>query len=458
MTHDPRPSPSDQALVPPHSNEAEQSVLGSIMLDNLMFDHVADLIQAGHFYNPEYARIYGAIERMCMANKLADVLTVAESTGMGVGELNALCMSVHTPRNAKAYAEIVATKWVERQLMHVGSAIAATASAEGDPAEKIDKAMSALSALVVKKKAHESVDIGDALVRFLDRLQDEAQGVTEVISTGLRDLDRLLAGGLRKGELMVVGARPKMGKTAFTLQIARNVAPHHGVLICSQEMPVHELTSRHVAALGGVNLAEMRRPESMSDETWSRVSEAVEVARSYNMALDEQRALKLLDIRRKVMEEKRRRKLGLVIVDYLQLMAGDGDNRNQELDRISNGLKAMAGEFDVAVVLLSQLSREADKRHGPPVMTDLRDSGAIEAAADIIAMLYREVAHPLGEKGEMWKHHAQMEVVQRNGAPGTVDLWFSGEYQQFKDWAGARPMRMSMSRAASGGARRKGLD
>jgi len=178
--------------------------------------------------------------------------------------------------------------------------------------------------------------------------------------------------------------------------------------------------------------------------------------RSLNLVLDEQRALTLLDIRRKVMETKRMRGCDVVIVDYLQLMAGDGDNRNQELDRISNGLKAMAGEFDCAVVLLSQLSREADKRHGPPVMTDLRDSGAIEAAADIIALLYREVAHPMGDKGEAWKHHAQLEVVQRNGAPGTVNLWFSGEYQQFKDWDGPMPMKSGHGRSSR--ARSSGLD
>ena len=170
------------------------------------------------------------------------------------------------------------------------------------------------------------------------------------------------------------------------------------------------------------------------------------------MMLDDQRALTLADIRRKLMDAKRRQAVDVVIVDFLQLMAGDGDNRNQELDRISNGLKAMAGEFGCAVVLLSQLSREADKRNGPPVMTDLRDSGAIEAAADIIALLYREFAHPLGQHTDDWREHAQLEIVQRNGAPGSINLRWNGAYQQFSDWEGGSPFRKhGASKAYRGG-------
>lgn len=444
-------------FTPPHSDEAEQAVLGGLLLDNRAMDNVPDL-ERDHFYQPEYQRIFDVICQLIRAGGVADVLTVSEAGGFDLLALNELAMSVPSVANIGTYAGIVRERWVDRQLLRCADESRADAVRMGDVAEKVDRAMARLTGLASTRKASESVSVNDAVVAFLDRLEAEASGRSEVIATGLRDLDRLLAGGLRKGELMVIGARPKMGKTALTLQLARNVARTHGVLICSQEMPVYELVSRHVAALGSINLGDMRRPDKMPDQCWASVTEAVEEVRNMTMAMDDQRGLKLLDIRRKVMDAKRRSPVDVVIVDYLQLMVGDGDSRNQELDRISNGLKAMAGEFDVAVVLLSQLSREADKRHGPPVMTDLRDSGAIEAAADIIAMLYREVAHPLGEKGEEWKHHASLEVVQRNGAPGNVNLWFSGEFQQFKDWQGPPPMRSSFGRGSAGRARSAGLD
>lgn len=444
-----------RAITPPHSSEAEQAVIGALLMDNSALDKVGGL-SADHFYHPELSKAFETIRVLVVANKVADVITVSEAGGGDMTALNDLVMSVPSAANVAGYAEIVMERWAERRLVSAAQETIAEAQAQGRAVEKIDRAMARLTAITSVAAKSESVPADVAVIDFLDRFQKEADGQTEVISTGLADLDKQLAGGLRRGEVMVVGARPKMGKTALTLQMARNIGRSHWVLVCSQEMPVYELVSRNVAALGSINLADMRRPDRMPDDAWSRLTDGVECMRSLNLVLDEQRALTLLDIRRKVMETKRMRGCDVVIVDYLQLMAGDGDNRNQELDRISNGLKAMAGEFDCAVVLLSQLSREADKRHGPPVMTDLRDSGAIEAAADIIALLYREVAHPMGDKGEAWKRHAQLEVVQRNGAPGTVNLWFSGEYQQFKDWDGPMPMKSGHGRSSR--ARSSGLD
>lgn len=451
---------ADANLIPPHSDEAEQAVLGCLLLDNQVINDIAGL-EAGHFYRHEYATVYERIRQFVIACKPADVLTVADSGVMSMGDLTKLAMSVSSTRNAAGYAGIIISRSMDRQLIRVGREIIELANDNAAAAvDKVDKAMSSLTAIASTRKASESVLLEDAIVAYLDRIQAEADGQIDVISTGLRHLDKILAGGLRVGELMVVGARPKMGKTAFTLAVSRNAAKAgNGVLVMSQEMPVSELVSRHVASEGEINLAELRTPSTLSDKAWSGLSAAIEELRPMKMLLDEQRGLTLMDVRRKVMAAKRRINCRLVVIDFLQLMAADSSkesNRNQELDRISNGLKAMAGEFGVAVILLSQLSREADKRHGPPVMTDLRDCGAIEAAADIIAMLYREVAHPMGEKGEMWKHHAQIEVVQRNGAPGTVNLWFSGEYQQFKDWNGPAPMRSSMGRVAK--ARSGGLD
>lgn len=442
-----------EAVTPPHSSEAEQAVIGALLLDNAALNDIADL-DARHFYWPDHGRMFDVIKRLVFDRKPADVLTVSEASGFEMLVLNDLAMGTPSAANIVRYAEIVQDRWRERRLLALSGDIERSALAVGDVAEKIDKAMAGITAIAERKCKSESVLIEDALTAFLDRIDKEASGLTEVIATGLRDLDRHMAGGGRRGELAVIGARPKMGKTALTLQMARNIARKHWVLVCSQEMPVYELTSRNVAALGEINLAHMRRPDEMPDDCWGRMASAVDECRSLNLILDEQRALTLLDVRRKVMEAKRRGGCDVVIIDFLQLMVGDGDNRNQELDRISNGLKAMAGEFDVWVIVLSQLSREADKRHGAPVMTDLRDCGAIEAAADVIGMLYREFAHPLGERGEEWKHHAQLELVQRNGSPGTVNLWFSGEFQQFKDWPGMAPSRSRASGARAGAGRR----
>ncbi|WKB52298.1 replicative DNA helicase [Eleftheria terrae] len=430
-----------EGFLPPQSRQAEESVLGALLIDNSAFDQVGDLLQPEHFYDPAYRAIYRSVASLIRQRQVADTITVMEAGQHDLPTLNELAHAVPSAAHIRGYAQIVFDRWQERELMRLGSAMVEEAVRPGKaPAEKIDAAMSQLTGLG-EKRGHvvESVSLDHATVAFLDWMQAEAEGRTTVMSTGLANLDRILSGGLRAGELMVLGGRPKMGKTALTLTLARGMAAQHGVLLLSQEMPVIELMLRHTASLGCVDLNALRRPKELDSEGWSRMSEAVERMRDLRMILDDQRALTLLDVRRKVMAAKRRGPLGVVIIDYLQLMAGDGDNRNQELDRISNGLKAMAGEFGVAVIVLSQCSREADKRHGPPVMTDLRDSGAIEAAADIIALLYREHAHPLGVKTDENRQHAQLEIVQRNGAPGTINLKWTGEFQLFEDWEGPAP-------------------
>lgn len=429
-------------VTPPHSAEAEQSVIGALLLDNQAFDRVADVLRAEQFYSPDHRAIFTTIARLITATKLADVITVFEAGQHDVVYLSQLASGAMSSAGARRYAEIIVDRHLERELLKAGADICDSAVQHGAPVRsKIDAAQSRLAKLGEVRDEQEPRHVDDAVAAYLQHLSDEAEGKTRVMATGLHALDKQLNGGLREGELMVIGARPKMGKTALTLTLQRAFARNFSTLLLSQEMPVNELVARHMAALGSINLADLRRPQHAPADLWSRVTEATEALRGQNILLDDHRALTLLDVRRKVMQAKRRHGLDVVLIDFLQLMAGEGDNRNQELDRISNGLKAMAGEFHVAVVLLSQLNREADKRSGPPVMTDLRDSGAIEGAADIIALLYREYAHPLGDRGDDFKHFAQLEVVQRNGAPGTVPLGFSGEYQRFFDWEDRWPAR-----------------
>jgi replicative DNA helicase len=432
----------DGLAPPPHSEEAEHAVLGSLMLDNASVDRVSDVLVPADFYVYENRVAFESVMRLLGKSKPADPVTVFEDCGQPMVYLNAMVQSVASANHVRHYAQIVRERSLARQLIGIGREMEASAhSPEGEVAGKIDAAMARLTRLGNGSAAQESVLLDEALVTFIDRLQAEADGNTKVMQTGLRALDKLLAGGLREGELMVIGARPKMGKTALVLALARNMAHRYGVLMLSQEMPVHELVARNTAAMGSLNLADLRQASDLTNDGWARVVDAVERMKGMRMVLDEQRALTLGDVRRKVMAAKRRQQVDVVVVDFLQLMSGDGESRNRELDDIANGLKAMAGEFKVAVILLSQMSRKADERHGPPVLSDLRDSGAIEAAADVIALLYREFAHPLGSHTEDFRLHAQLEIIQRNGAPGSISLTFNGEFQQFSDWEGPAPFK-----------------
>ena len=424
----------------PWSQEAEESVLGAVLLDNTAFDRVADKLSEGDFYAQAHRAIWRSIVAIITRGYPADVITVHEEGGHDLRHLNDLHASVVSSTNAHRYAAIVRERSIEREMIaRAGQVIERARNPALQLADKVDQAQAAFAALAEQRPGQrDPVPIDKATLELLEYVQDMSEGKNPAISTGLRNLDRATAGGIRPGELWVIGARPKMGKTALALALQRNMAEDRGTLFLSQEMPVLQLTMRHAAALGGMNMQALRAPRPEDSELWNRLSEAADKLRRLNLVQDSQGGLTLLDVRRKVMHAKRHHGVDVVTIDYLQLMAGDGDNRNAELDKISNGLKAMAMEFNVAVVLLSQLSRKADERSGPPVMSDLRDSGAIEAAADLIAMLYRDtVRNPTLEN----KQHAQLEIVaQRNGPAGTVHLQFIGEHQRFNDWPDDWPL------------------
>ena len=425
---------------PPWSNDAEQATLGAVLLDNLAFERVADKLVAEDFYAQTHRAIWQTVVALLTSGKPADPLTVYEAGGHDLAYLVALGNSVVSSTNVHRYATFVRERSIERALIRAAGQVIDTAHQPGmEVAAKLDQAQAAFAALAQQRtNARDPVAIEPATLELLQYVQDMAEGKNPAISTGLRNLDRATAGGIRPGELWVLGARPKMGKTALALALQRNMSTQRGTLYLSQEMPVLQLTMRHAAALGHMNLQALRAPKSSDNEMWRRLTEAAEALQKLNMVHDSQGALTLLDVRRKVMYGRRQHGVDVVFVDYLQLMAGKGDNRNAELDAISNGLKAMALEFGIGVILLSQLNRKADERSGPPVMSDLRDSGAIEAAADLIAMLYREAAaKPTDEN----MRHAQLEIVaQRNGPAGTVHLQFIGEHQQFNDWPMGDPL------------------
>lgn len=440
----PHEDPRDAAMglrVPPHNHEAEQALLGSVLLDNAAFDRVSDIVSAEHFYRVEHREIWSVLVRQIMSHRTADALTVFDALGRDLEYLTALTSSVSSSRSARRYAEIVNEHWRERRLITIGDEIvgdAYNAPDSGTCAERVDKAVTALLGVSAANDLREPRSIDQILGPWVDRLNDAASSEVELgIATGLRNLDKLTSGGMRRGELWVVGARPSMGKSALSLTIARNVAQRHRVLFLSQEDSEDMLVSRLVASAGRVNLADLRNPRHAPQEAWSGVTEGVEQLTPLHLSIDDQAGLTLMDVRRKIQQAKRRGGVDLVVVDYLQLMQGKAETRNRELGDIANGLKTAAKDFDITILLLSQLSRKADERSGPPQMSDLRESGDIEGAADFIGMLFREWMRKPSEEN---RHFAELNVCkQKNGPTDTVRLHFDGRHQLFTDWEGPRP-------------------
>ncbi len=433
-----------EADTPPHSDVAEQSVLGALLTDNAVFADVQALLAPGDFYHPDHGSIFRGISDLLGAGRVADVVTVHEHTAHDLAYLNGLAGSVASGRAARQYAEIVREAAQRRELMRLGKRLADDAfrlSAQAAPVTAlVDAMVTALLHLQHSGAASEPSDLLPLLTAFMDDLQERADGRCLPFSTGLADLDRLSAGGARRGELWVIGARPSMGKTAFVLQLCRHVGVEHQVLMLTQEDSLLSGTGRLVASAGGVNLADIRNPQAAPQSMWTGVTQGVQELTPLHISMDDQTGLDLADVRRKAQQVKRRHgRLDLLVVDYLQLMDDGGENRSQSLGYIANGLKRFAKEYQCWVVLLSQLNREADKRNGPPQMSDLRDSGDIEGAADLIGMLFREyMRKPTADN----KHFAELHVCkQKNGPTDTVRLFFDGAFQRFGNWNGPAPSR-----------------
>lgn len=430
--------------VPPHSVEAEQSLIGAVLIDNGAMDRIPSLREAD-FYSMEHRHIWGAACELIAASKPADVITVHErlqkrgpmGEAIELGYLNALATSVPSASNAPAYAQIVSQCATRRELITLLDDIQAQAfgGKAADAESLIDRAVTGLMALQDGKRNDEPQDLGGLAAKFIDDLQARADGHTDAFSTGLRDLDRLTSEGGRRGELWVIGARPSMGKTAFSLSLCRAVGVTQQVLMLTLEDSLGMLTARHVAAAGRVNLAHIRNPKTAPDSMWNGVAEGVNDLVPLRISMDDQAGLTLADVRRKVQQVKRRHgDCALVVIDYLQLMdaTGEGDNRNQALGALANGLKRMAKDLRCWVVLLSQLNREADKRKAAPEMADLRDSGDIEGAADLIGLLFRRWRWTQKDED---KALAELHVCkQKNGATDTLRFYFDGATQRFGNW------------------------
>lgn len=441
----------------PASLESEAGLLGGLLLDREAINRVPD-VKAEAFHSEIHANVFRAIQSLAVAGQPTDVVSVfAEMKQAGheieMYELNEIAQYVPSSASIRRHASVVMDSYRLRQLMDAGAEIADLAMTPGhNAAEQIDKAQMMLAKLATVKAKRDPQHINESLANYLQLLQDMSEGKNPAIPTGIGGLDAILNGGLRKGEVFVLGARPKHGKTAMSLTMARNMARAYNVLFLSQEMPINQLMHRHTAASGPFDLARILAAKAEDHAMWEAVSEAARKLGELNLIHDDQCALSLMDIRRKTLQVRRAHGLDVLFIDFLQLMSGAGEeNRNRELDIIVNGIKAMAMDLDIAVVLLSQMSRKADEHYGRPTMTHLRDSGAIEAAADQIAVLFTDWAHPLSKRLPEFQGYSEIEIVaHRNGPQGVVPLEFVGKYQQIGDWFGQPPTHKATTSTGRG--------
>jgi len=444
----------DSLRIPPHSIEAEQSVIGGLLRDNAAFDRIADMMNPEDFYRYDHRIIFEQIVRLINGSKPADVITVFEALTMlgkadevgGLAYLNAMAQNTPSAANIRRYAEIVRDRSVLRQLITVADDISGQAfSPQGKEVKQIlDEAESRIFAIAEQgaRGAAGWLPVQPLLTQVVERIDElySREQTSEVtgVPTGWIDLDRMTS-GLQPGDMVVVAGRPSMGKTAFSMNIAENVAVEEGlpVAVFSMEMGGVQLAMRMLGSVGKLDQHRLRTGK-LVDEDWPRLTAAIQKMNEAQVFIDETPALNPIEMRARARRLSRQcGKLGLIVVDYLQLMQGStpGDNRSAEISEISRSLKGLAKELHCPVIALSQLNRSLEQRPNKrPVMSDLRESGAIEQDADVIIFLYRdEVYNPDSpDKGTA-------EIIigkQRNGPIGAVRLTWIGAYTKFANYTG----------------------
>lgn len=448
----------DSLRIPPHSIEAEQSVLGGLLLDNAAWDKIADFVGADDFYRYDHRLIFQHIVKLINHAKPADVITVFESLSSaakaeevgGITYLNALAQNTPSAANIRRYAEIVRDRGILRKLITVADDISGAAfNPQGKEVKQmLDEAESKIFAIAEEgaRGSQGFQEIQPLLTQVVERIdelynRDNINDVTGV-PTGFIDLDRMTS-GLQPGDLVIVAGRPSMGKTAFSVNIGESVAVDSGlpVAIFSMEMGGAQLAMRMLGSVGRLDQHRLRTGR-LNEEDWPRLTHAIQKMNDAQIFIDETPALSSIELRARSRRLARQcGKLGLIIVDYLQLMSANspGENRATEISEISRNLKGLAKELNCPVIALSQLNRSLEQRPNKrPVMSDLRESGAIEQDADLIFFIYRdEVYNPDSpEKG-------MAEIIigkQRNGPIGSVRMTFLGQYTKFENYTGNAPI------------------
>ena len=443
-------SAEQRLKVPPNSIEAEQSLLGGLMLDNLAWDKVADLVIASDFYRKDHRLIFTGISELAEASNPCDVVTLSEFLDNrdeleGAGGLEYLALlSNETPgaANVRAYAKILRERSTLRSLINAGNQISGSAySTEGRTATDLVDEAERLVFDIAEKGSRGKVGfrpLKNILPDTVDRIDilHQSGGDITGISTGFTEFDKLTA-GLQPGELIIIAGRPSMGKSTMAVNIAENAAIGARVptAIFSMEMPSQQLVFRMISSLGRVDQTHLRTGK-FPDEDWSRINTAVQLMSDAPIFIDDSASLSPTEIRARARRLKREHGLGLIVLDYLQLMQvhGSTENRATEISEISRSLKALAKELELPIIALSQLNRSVEQRTDKrPIMSDLRESGAIEQDADVIVFIYREEVYNADTPR---KGVADISVAkQRNGPIGDFPLTFVGRFTKFENWA-----------------------
>jgi replicative DNA helicase len=441
---------SDGMRLPPHSIEAEQSVLGGLMLDASAWDQVADRVVAEDFYRHDHRLIFTAVAGLIERSQPCDAVTLSghlESQGVldqvgGLAYLGSLARDTPTAANIRAYADIVRERSVLRQLITAGNEIVTSAlEPEGREAREIVDAAERAVFEIAERGSRGKIGfrtVKSILPEVVNKIDEmyHSEGKLTGISTGFKVLDDMTS-GLQAGDLIIVAGRPSMGKTTLAVNIAENAALGAGksAAIFSMEMSAESLTLRMISSLGRINQGHLRSGR-LSEEDWPRIDSAMTQLGGAKLYVDESPSLTPSEVRARARRLKREHGLDLIVVDYLQLMqvSGTKENRATEISEISRGLKALAKELKVPVIALSQLNRGVEQRvEKKPVMSDLRESGAIEQDADVILLIYREEVY---EPNTTRKGIADIIIAkQRNGPTGDVQLTFLGQYTKFENYA-----------------------
>jgi replicative DNA helicase len=415
---------------------AEANVIGSIIIDNDSFDDVVDILDGVKFASNEYNHAYKTICQMVADNQPVDVFMLSEKSGIHFSKIGSLAKNTPSAANITHYAGIVREEFIRRELRRVGHEISAMGDSEVDPSESLTIADRMLGDITESTTSDDGAMIGDQLIPLCDEMEQAVNhgGPLDVLKTGFYDLDEL-TGGFEPGSLIILAARPGMGKTALAMNIASNVSNNGFVFVSSMEMPKKQLVKREMASSSKISLHKIKTGD-LDAEEWTRFSNSGMTLKNKKLFIDDKAALTVVEMKSRIRKAARKHgKPKLIVVDYLQLMRGEGENRTQEITKISGGLKAIAKEFDIPVIALSQLNRglsnRADKR---PVSSDLRESGAIEQDADVIVFIYRdEVYNPdTNQKGVA-------EIIidkNRNGSTGKVPMTFDGQYSRFSVYDG----------------------
>jgi len=436
--------------IPPNSVEAEQSILGGLMLDNSAWDKIADIIVKSDFYRKDHQIIFDGISSLIESSEACDVVTLSEyldnkgnlDSAGGLEYLATLANETAGSANVVSYAKILRERSVLRSLIAAGNEISGSAfSTEGRSASELVDQAERLVFEIAEKGARGRVGF-ERIEKFLsstiDRIEflKNSEGEITGVPTGFKDFDKYTA-GLQPSDLIIIAGRPSMGKTSLAVNIAENAAIDSKITtaIFSMEMPKEQLAFRMISSLGRIDSKKLR-DGSFPEEDWSRINSAIHLMSDAPIYIDDSPALSPTEIRARARRLKRESNLGLIVLDYIQLMQvhGNTENRTTEISEISRSLKALAKELNVPIIALSQLNRSVEQRTDKkPIMSDLRESGALEQDADLIAFIYRdEVYNPDSPR----KGIADIKIAkQRNGPTGEFPLTWVDRYTKFENFA-----------------------